>query len=66
LVQAELDKRNLVKQSDIWIYPVYPEGFTGVVAMHDLVYIFEWRRGECVSIDVKTPLGIRENGSIIF
>ena len=67
IIERELEARKVVPQTDIWIYPNYPNGFTAVVGAHDkFVYIFEAVKGSIVSIDQRLCLGVRPNGSLIY
>lgn len=67
IIERELKARKVVPQTDIWIYPNYPDGFTAVVGAHDkFVYIFEVVKSSIVSIDQRLCLGVRPNGSLIY
>lgn len=66
-IRKELDERGVKPQTDIWIYPDYPYGFTAVVGAHGrFVYIFEVHRGEIVSCVQKLCLGVRPNGALMY
>jgi len=67
VIQRELDVRNIVQKTEIWIYPNYPVGYTAVVGGNDnRVYIFEVDRGFGRLVDAVPCLGVRPNGSLIY
>lgn len=67
LIQGELDRRGVERQTEIHIYPDYPHGFTAVVGVHDdKVYIFKVFKSCIVSIDMRNCLGVRPNGTLIY
>jgi hypothetical protein len=67
IIERELEARGVVPQTDIWIYPNYPDGFTAVVGAHNVfVYIFKVYKAAIISIDQKRCLGVRPNGSLIY
>lgn len=67
IIEYELKARKVVPQTDIWIYPDYPNGFTAVVGAHDrFVYIFKVVKATIVSVDQRLCIGVRPNGSLIY
>lgn len=66
-VQRAMETMGLEAQTDIWIYPNYPAGFTAVVGAEDVfVYIFECVWGKIVGVRRRDCLGVRPNGSLIY
>ena len=67
IIQEGLDRIGVRRQTEIWIYPNYPEGFTAVVGAHDeYVYIFEVEKSRIISKEITRCLGVRPNGSLIY
>ncbi len=66
-IQRELELRGLKRVTEIWIYPIYPDGYTAVVGVpEDRVLIFSVDYGVGILLEEKKLLGFRPNGSLIY
>lgn len=62
-----MEDRDIVPiQSEIIIYPEYPDTWEAVVAAWDRVWIFRVVRGEIRIRDIQHVRGFRPNGALIF
>lgn len=66
-IQRELDIRGMKRLTEIWIYPMYPDGYSAVVGIQeDIVLIFSVDFGVGLLLEEKKLLGFRPNGSLIY
>lgn len=64
-VEEWFKHRDIPIQTDIWIYPNYPNGWEAVVGAWDRVWIFESYKGRFSIKDVQHMQGFKPNGTLI-
>ena len=64
IVRAKLVEMNIVPETDIRIYPDYPVGWHATVGANDRVYIFTYRRGHQLSLEITPLFGFYKNGGL--
>ena len=65
VVEKWFKHRDIPMQTDVWIYPNYPNGWEAVVGAWDRVWIFECYKGSFSIIDVQHMQGFKPNGTLI-
>lgn len=69
MVEEWLYERHIDQQSDIWVYPEYPNKWIAVVIAWDRVWIFAYDalvNRQMYILDIQPIRGFKLNGSIIF
>ena len=64
IMRAKLVEMNIVPETDIRIYPDYPVGWHATVGANDRVYIFTYRRGHQLSLEITPLIGFYKNGGL--
>jgi len=58
-------KRNIPIATEIWIYPLYPNGWEAILGAWDRVWILKCDRGVIWVKDIQAVQGFNENGTLI-
>jgi len=67
MIEDWLKSRDIDIQSEIFIYPEYPDGWIGVVAAWERIWIFKKvLEDQLIILDIQHYKGFNANGSLIF
>jgi hypothetical protein len=66
IIEKWLTDRHIPPQTEIWIFPNYPDGYLAVVGAQSMTWIFDYYYGHISIRNIHMPRGFRANGAPIF
>jgi len=65
IIKEKLKEMNVVPETDIRVYPLYPFGWYSTVGANDRVYVLSCVRG-VIELEIQPVYGFRPDGSLII